>query len=373
MEPALSNFVKKSVLVVDDAPDNLILLCELLKDHYQVKVANSGETALKIAHSSTPPDIILLDIMMPRMDGYEVCRQLKRDSYTTHIPIMFLTARSDPESEAYGFDLGVADYITKPISPPIVLARIKAQLQIKAAADFLDDKARYLEHEVVKRSQETATIQGLTILAMAFLAESSVYETSNHLRRTQHYVKALAQKLRFNPRFVNYLSDSNINILFWAAPLHDIGNLGIPDHILLKPGATRLTPEEFEIVKTHTTLGWQAVQRADQSLEIRGEFLTIAKDMILYHHERMDGSGYPQGLKGDQIPISARLMAIADVYDALVSERAYKAVVPHERAVEILCKEQRHNFDPDMLDALVAIEDEFESIALRFIDNKRPL
>lgn len=373
MEPSSSNVAKKSVLVVDDAPDNLTLLCELLKDHYQVKVANSGETALKIARSKTPPDIILLDIMMPRMDGYEVCRLLKRDSNTAGIPVIFLTARSDPESEAYGFDLGVADYITKPISPPIVLARIKAQIQIKAAAEFLDDKARYLEHEVVKRSQETATIQELTILAMAFLAESSVYETSNHLRRTQHYVKALAQKLRFNPRFVGFLSDSNINMLFWAAPLHDIGNLGIPGHILLKPGTTKLTPEEYAIIKTHTTLGWQAVQRADQSLEIRVQFLDIAQDMILYHHERMDGSGYPKGLKGDQIPIAARLMAIADVYDALVSERAYKTAVPHERAVEILCKEERHNFDPDMLDALVAIEDEFASIALRFNDHKRPL
>ena len=370
MEFSLANTSKLSVLIVDDSADNLIMMHELLKDHYQIKVANCGETALKIARSKTPPDIILLDIMMPGMDGYEVCSILKQDPQTEDIPVIFLTGMSDPESESYGFGLGAADYITKPISPPIVLARINVQMQVRAAAEFLKDKAHYLEQEVIKRSQDISTIQELTILSMAFLAESSVYETGCHLRRSQHYVKALAEKLRFNSRFVGFLSDYNIAMLFWVVPLHDIGNLGVPSHLLRKSGKERLTPEEFEIIKTHTTLGWNAIHSAEESSGLRVEFFKIAKDIILYHHEKIDGSGYPKGLAGDEIPIAARLMAISDAYDALVNGRDYKPSVSHGQAVEIMCAERGKHFDPDMLDAFVEIQDEFAAIARLYADNK---
>jgi putative two-component system response regulator len=364
---------QQTVLIVDDQPDNLIVLCELLKGHYHVKVANGGATALKIAQSDSRPDIILLDIMMPEMDGYEVCRRLKLERLSADIPVIFLTAKSDAESEAYGLGLGAVDYISKPISPPILLARIKAQLQIKLVADFLEDKARYLEQEVVRRSREVAAIQELTILALASLAGFREHETGNHLFRTQHYIKALSEKLRFNPRFVHFLSDDNINMLFWVAPLHDIGKFGIPDRILLKPGDARLTPEEFEVVKTHTTLGWKAILQAEQSLGVKLLFLDIAKDVILYHHEKMDGSGYPLGLAGDDIPLSARLMAVADVYDALISERTYKTGLTHEQAVEIIREGRGSHFDADIVDAFVEIASEFKAIARRYPDKMQDL
>jgi putative two-component system response regulator len=373
VDQSIDNPPQQTVLIVDDQPDNLILLCELLKGHYHVKVANGGVTALKIAHSDSAPDIILLDIMMPGMDGYEVCRRLKQESLSADIPVIFLTAKSDTESEAYGLGMGAVDYISKPISPPIVLARIKAQLQIKLAADFLKDKALYLEQEVFRRSREVAAIQELTILALASLAGFREHETGNHLFRTQYYIKALSEKVRFNPRFVHFLSDNNINMLFWVAPLHDIGKFGIPDRILLKPGHTRLTPEEFEIVKTHTTLGWKAIQQAEQSLGVSQVFLDIAKEVILYHHEKMDGSGYPYGLVGDAIPLSARLMAIADVYDALVSERTYKAGLPHEQAVKIICEGRGSHFDAEIVDAFVEIAGEFQAIARRYADKRQGL
>jgi len=358
---------KKLVLIVDDMPDNLILMRDLLKDLYSIKVANNGETAIKIARSVKQPDIILLDIMMPGMDGYEVCRLLKQEMHTADIPIIFLTARTDVESESYGFEIGAADYISKPISPPIVLARIKAQLQLKEARDFQKDNTRYLEQEIDRRSHDVEIIKEMTILAIASMADVG-RETGSHLRRTQYYIKALAERLRFDARFVGFLSDYNISTLFWVAPLHDIGKVRIPSHILLKPGGAKLTPDEFEVIKTHTTEGWKAVQRAEQSLGTRLEFLTIAKEMILSHHEKMDGSGYPEGLIGDDIPISARLMAIADVYDALVSKRVYKPVIAHERAVEMMREGKGTHFDADMFDAFLEIQDDFQAITQRFPD-----
>jgi len=379
---------KSTILVVDDTPENLTLMSTLLKDNYQVRAANHGERALKIAFSDQPPDLILLDIMMPDIDGYEVCRQLKAQTATRDIPIIFLTARSDMEDEQKGLALGAVDYITKPINPPIVLARVAAQLSLKARTDFLrerndflleknnylkekndflHDKNAFLEHEVARRTEEVTAIQDVTILAMASLAETRDSETGNHIRRTQNYVKALAENLKTHPRFTHFLSDHNIQMLFKSAPLHDIGKVGIPDRILLKPG--RFTPEEFEIMKTHTTLGRDAIAHAEASLGTRVEFLTMAKDIALFHQEKWDGSGYPAGLQGDAIPISARLMAVADVYDALISRRVYKEGMPHERAVEIIEQGRGKHFDPDMVDCFLSIQGEFQAIALRYADS----
>lgn len=357
---------KATILVIDDTPDNLSLMSALLKDIYKVKVANHGDKGFKIATSENPPDLILLDVMMPDIDGYQVCRQLKANAATRDIPVIFLTAKSEEDEEQKGLELGAVDYITKPIIPSIVLARIKAQLQVKAAADFLKDKAAYLEEEVAKRTQEVMAIQDVTILAMASLAETRDSDTGNHIRRTQHYVKVLAEKLRPNPRFTEFLTDSNINTLFKSAPLHDIGKVGIPDCILLKPG--RFEAHEMEIMKTHTTLGRDAIQQAENALGIAVEFLTIAKEIALCHQEKWDGSGYPEGLSGDNIPVSARLMAVADVYDALVSRRVYKEGMPHEKAVQIIVEGKGCHFDPDMVDAFVEIHEEFLAIARRYAD-----
>ncbi|MFT3848393.1 MAG: two-component system response regulator [Propionivibrio sp.] len=358
---------KATILIVDDTPDNLSLMSALLRDRYRVKVANNGEKALRVAQTAPPPDLILLDIMMPGLSGHDVIRELKANAATRDIPVIFLTAMSAVEDEKKGLELGAVDYITKPISPPIVLARVANHLHIKAAADFLRDKSVYLESEVAKRTREIAAVQDVTILAMASLAETRDNETGNHIRRTQFYVKALAERLRTHPRFGYFLSDDIIDKLFKSAPLHDIGKVGIPDRILLKPG--RFTPDEFEIMKTHTTLGRDAIVHAERQLGTQVDFLRIAKEIAYGHQEKWDGSGYPEGIGGEDIPISARLMAVADVYDALISRRVYKDGMPHEKAVQIIVEGRGAHFDPDIVDAFLELQDEFQAIAARFADS----
>ena len=362
---------KPTILVVDDTPDNLSLVSGLLKETYKVKVANNGERGLKIAAADDAPDLILLDIMMPGIDGYEVCRLLKEDPKTADIPVIFLTAKAQAEDEQMGLNLGAVDYITKPISPPILLARVKTQLTLKAAADFLKDKNAYLETEVQRRTKEVSTIQDVTMMAMASLAETSDNETGNHIRRTQNYVQALAMHLRAMGKFLDYLSHENIDILYKSAPLHDIGKVGIPDNILLKPG--KLTAEEFDVMKTHTTLGRDAIVVAEGLLDSPNSFLQCAREIAYSHQEKWDGSGYPEGRKGESIPISARLMAVADVYDALISRRVYKEPMPHEKAVEIIKQGRGSHFDPELVDAFVAIDTVFYSIAQRFADSKEAI
>ena len=358
---------KPTILVVDDTPDNLTLVSNLLKKDYRVRVAISGEKALKIALSEVPPDLILLDVMMPVMDGYEVCQQLRSNTLTAHIPIIFLTAKSEVEDERKGLSLGASDYITKPISPPILEARVKTHLAAKAYSDFLTDKTTYLESEVARRTREISAIQDVTIQAMASLAETRDSDTGNHIRRTQGYVKALGSKLKTHPRFSAFLTDAMIEMIFKSAPLHDIGKVGIPDRILLKPG--RFEPEEFEIMKTHTTLGRDAIQTAEDSLGLKVEFLSVAKEIAYGHQEKWDGSGYPENVRGDDIPVSARIMAVADVYDALISRRVYKNSMSHEKAITIIAEGRGSHFDPDMVDAFLAIQDEIQMIANRYADS----
>ena len=357
---------KATVLVIDDTPDNLSLMSALLTDRYRVKVASDGATGLKIAMGENPPDLILLDVMMPAPDGHEVCRQLKANPATQAIPVIFLTGTTDTADVQKGLTLGAADFISKPVNPPIVLARVATQLALKASAEFLRDKNGYLEQEVARRIAEVSAAQDVTILAMTSLAETRDSDTGNHIRRTQHYIQALAKHLQNHPRFAGDLSDRAIALLFKSAPLHDIGKVGIPDRILLKPSS--LTPEEFEIMKTHTTLGFEAIEQAESALGTPVEFLRIAKEITLSHQEKWDGSGYPQGLAGDAIPVAARLMAVADVYDALISQRVYKDALPHDRAVQIVFQGRGAHFDPDMVDAFIEIQHEFAAIAARFID-----
>lgn len=362
---------KPTILVVDDTPDNIDLLRAVLEDDYRTKIAVNGERALKIAAGSDQPDLILLDIMMPGMSGYDVCRALKADPSTANIPVIFVTAMSEVADEQLGLALGAVDYITKPISAPLVLARIKTQLGMKRMQDFLRDQNHYLESEVERRVQEVAALQDVTIHAMASLAETRDSETGNHIRRTSHYLKALAEQVRHLPRFRDFLTDKNIELLFKTAPLHDIGKVGIPDHILLKPG--RFEPHEMAIMKTHTTLGRDAILAAERELGIEVDFLKYAKEIAYSHHEKWDGTGYPQGLAGEQIPISARLMALADVYDALISCRIYKDGMRHEDAVRIIAEGRGTHFDADIVDAFLRIQDQFQAISSRYADGVREL
>jgi len=369
VENKMNNFGdsrKATILVVDDTPANLAMMNALLKEDYLVKVANNGERALNIAHSDAKPDLILLDVMMPDMDGYEVCQRLKADSVTKDIPIIFLTAKSEMEDERHGLELGAVDYLAKPISPPIVMARVKNHLALKAAADFLRDQNGYLEQEVKRRTEEVVAIQDATIQMVTSLAETRDSDTGNHIRRTQFYIKALAEKLSQTPRFANVLTPHQIDVIFKSAPLHDIGKVGIPDKILLKPG--RFTPDEFEIMKTHTTLGFEAIERAEKQLGMKVDFLSTAKKIALSHQEKWDGSGYPQGLSGEAIPLSARLMAVVDVYDALICRRVYKNSMTHDQALAILREGRGTHFEPEILDAFIEIHETMRKIAEQYND-----
>jgi putative two-component system response regulator len=358
---------QQTILIVDDSPDDIAMLDGIMKGTYQVKAVMDGEAAIMAARGPNPPDLILLDIIMPGTDGYEVCRVLQADSSTAGIPIIFLTAKSGPLNEKLGLDLGAEDYISKPPSPPIMMARIKTHLRMKAVRDFLEDKNEFLEAEVTRRTKEVGMIQDVAMVALGSLAETRDNETGNHIRRTRGYVKSLAQSIKGHSRFREFLNPETIELLYKSAPLHDIGKVGIPDKILKKPG--KLDPDEFEIMKTHTTIGKDAILAAEQSLESPlSSFLSLARDIAWSHHERWDGTGYPRALAGDDIPIAGRLMAIPDVYDALISERVYKRAYTHEEAVEIIKKGIGSQFDPDIGQTFMETHDQFNYIAIAYRD-----
>ncbi|WP_423709726.1 response regulator [Undibacterium sp. WLX3042] len=367
-----------TILVVDDTPQNIKVLGELLKHDYHIRAANSGERALHAANSDPRPDLILLDVMMSGMNGYEVLRRLRAENDTKNIPVIFITAMATAENEEFCLELGAVDYITKPFNPSIVLARVHTQLELKRARDRLADENDWLEREVARRMRENLLIQDLSIRALACLAEARDNETGQHIVRTQIYVELLARKLAEHERFRDALAGSRLNMIVKAAPLHDLGKVGIPDAILLKPG--RLTPEEFEIMKTHTTIGADAITKAmeqalagadDAMTEVAGSafaFLKVAREISLSHQEKWDGSGYPAGLTGDAIPVSARLMALADVLDALMTRRVYKPPMTLDEATKIIVDGRGKHFDPAVVDAFIACRERFAEIAARYAD-----
>ena len=359
--------VLDTVLVIDDSPEILRIINELLKPLYRIRAANCGVKGLLLA-AEHKPDIILLDIMMPDLNGHEVCRRLKADRATRDIPVIFLTAMNHEADEETGFALGAIDYITKPISGPILRARVKTHLGLKLAADYIKDKNVFLVGEVSKREKELEFVQDVTILALTSLAETRDNETGNHIRRTQHYVRMLAEQLQRHPRFSLSLTRTNIELIFKSAPLHDIGKVGIPDHILLKPG--KLTTEEFSVMKRHAAFGQESILQAEKALARSAPFLAFAKDIARSHHEKWDGSGYPDGLVGSKIPIAARLMAVADVFDALISRRVYKNPLSQDEAERIILGGRGTHFDPDIVDAFFSVSKEFAAIAARFKDTQ---
>lgn len=349
---------KQRVLIVDDSPVNIHILMDILMDQYTVLVAINGEKALKIAEMDPPPDLILLDIMMPDMDGYEVCAKLKANAQTVNIPVLFVTALTSDENEAKGLEIGALDYIAKPFNPALVKARVKNHLELKRYSDQLENMVR-------EKTSELMITRDVAIETLGSLAEFRDSETGDHIKRTMHYIRCLAEQLQDHPNFKEFLNPTVIEHLWKSAPLHDVGKVGVPDSILLKPG--KLTPEEFVEIKKHTIYGRDVLSASASKLG-PDSFLRIAQEMAYTHHEKWDGSGYPQGIKGEEIPVCGRLMALADVYDALISRRVYKSALPHAQAVEIIRKGRGTDFDPAIVDVFLEFEDNFQRIALDFAD-----
>lgn len=355
-----------TVLVVDDAPANLSLLAGLLQADYRVKLAASGAKALELVRRARP-DLVLLDIMMPDMDGYEVCLQLKADPDTRAIPVLFLTAMTQTEDEARGFHVGAADFIQKPINPVVLQARVRTHLQVKAYEDELRDRNAWLQGELAQRLDQVDLLREATLHVMISFAEFRDEATGHHVRRTQEYVRTLAQWLFDQGRHLDVLNPEAIDHIARSAPLHDIGKVATPDHILLKPG--RHTPEEQAIMRQHAMAGWEMLRRAADRMAGDALYLQHAMDIARSHHEKWDGSGYPEGLVGEQIPLSARLMAVADVYDALISARPYKPPMPHDKALAILRDGAGAHFDPGVIEAMEACLPQFAHIAQTWRDH----
>ena len=368
---------RATVLVVDDKPENLMVVGDLLRPIYQVRVANSGARALVVANTSPRPDLILLDVMMPDMDGHEVLRRLRADAATADIPVIFVTALNAEEDEEHGLALGAVDYVTKPLKPAILMARLRTHLELKQARDRLRGQNAWLEAEIARRMETNELVKDVTLHALAMLAEKRDNETGNHLHRTRAYIETLMAHLATQPEYAGQLSPAQQQIIAKAAPLHDIGKVGIPDHILLKPG--KLTPDEFEIMRTHARIGGEAIAGAMERVlgtdrvgrklsDGEFEFLRVASEIASYHHERWDGSGYPEGRRGNDIPLAARLMALADVFDALTCRRPYKEPFPLDKAIALIVEGRGTHFDPALVDAFLLLLDRFADIARDFAD-----
>ena len=368
---------RATILVVDDMPENLEVIGALLQPFYAVRLAQSGEQALRAAREVPIPDLILLDIMMPEMDGYAVLSRLRTSPETGAIPVIFVTAMSDDEDEQRGLDLGVADYMHKPMRPAILLARVRNQLELKQGRDRLEDWNGSLQREVRRRMRENELVRDVTLHALATLAERRDGSTGNHLYRTKSFVQALGAQLLRSNRYVDQLDAGQLEQMVRAAPLHDVGKVGIPDEILLKPG--KLTAAEFAIMKGHARIGAEAIcdsiSRAshesghDEATTCAAlGFLRVAQEIAASHHEKWDGSGYPLGLAGQSIPLAARLMAVADVFDALSTKRVYKDSWDLERVNDYLRQQSGTHFDPALVDAYLAIRDEFQTIAEQYAD-----
>ncbi len=352
------------VLIVDDTEANVDILVEAFGDDYEISVAMDGESALENIGMELP-DIILLDIMMPDMDGYELCRRIKENKATAEIPIIFLTAMTDIVSKTKGFELGAVDYIIKPFEILEVKARVHTHLSLRLAQYELSKQNELLEIKVIERTKELNLTQEATIEAMACLAEYRDPETGGHIKRTKNYIKILAEELKKTSKFKDILLNETIELLYKSAPLHDIGKIGIRDDILLKND--KLTPEEFEEMKKHTLLGYYSLLKASSKLG-NNSFLKCAMELTRSHQEKWDGTGYPDGLRGEDIPLPGRLMAVSDVYDALISKRVYKPAFSHKKAVQIILEGRGHHFDPEIVDAFMNIHEEFRKIAYKYAD-----
>ena len=373
--------MKYRVIAVDDQPDNLLVLEHYLGNDYALTTFRQGQALIDYFEAGGQADLILLDIVMPMPDGYSLCRWLKSTPLTRDVPVVFLTSLDSHTDEAHALSLGAEDFIHKPFSPPVVLARVRNHLLLSQTRQALQKQNQTLEilvaertrkikeqsDELAERSAQLIAAQSATISAFCSLVEARDNETGNHIRRTQHYMLALCEALRDHPSFAAELTVPNIQLLFKSAPLHDIGKVAIPDDILLKPG--KLNAWEWAIMQRHAELGAAAIAAAQGEVGNKNtSFLEYARQIALSHHERWDGTGYPRRLAGDAIPLAGRLMAIADVYDALISRRVYKPAFTHDAAIAIMREESGRHFDPEILSCMLSIAGRFDEIAQRFSD-----
>jgi putative two-component system response regulator len=351
---------QSDILIVDDMPENLRVLGEFLRrEGYAVRGASSGAAALESA-AALMPDLILLDILMPEMDGFEVCRRLKRDDRLRNVPVIFLSALASLNDKVTAFNVGAVDYIAKPFHFPEVLLRVQTHVRLRRLQAEVEDHNRRLVELVSDQVREISDSQMATIFALAKLAESRDGETGRHIERVQLYCKLLAATLAEQPAYAGSVEESFVENIFLASPLHDIGKVAIRDHILLKQG--ELTPSEFEEMKLHTTLGAQTLEVV-RTRYPRNEFLRIGIEIARGHHERWDGQGYPSGIAGMDIPLSARIMAVADCYDAARSRRCYKPALSHAECRDALGHRAGSHFDPDVVAAFEGVQSLFEDIA----------
>jgi putative two-component system response regulator len=337
---------KLTVLIVDDTPENIEVLAGALKDKYRIKAANSGKLALKIAQMLPAPDLILLDIMMPEMDGYEVCEALKSQPNTSHIPVIFVTAKISAEDEIRGLQLGAVDYITKPITPLVAMQRVATHLA-------LANQNRELEVQVKLQTDEINQGKLEMIKRLGRAAEYKDNETGMHVLRMASYCHLLAIE--------SGMSEKEADLLREAAPMHDIGKIGIPDGILLKEG--KLTNEEWSVMMTHVAIGVDILEGDSNS-----ELLEMAKTVAQTHHEKYNGKGYPQGLMGEEIPLIGRISAIADVFDALTSTRSYKKAWTSDEAFSLIEKEKGEHFDPVLAEMFLELKPQVLEIMQKFAD-----
>ncbi|MCL1805371.1 MAG: response regulator [Clostridiales bacterium] len=364
---------RSKIVLVDDNKATLTLGRNLLKTFYEVYPASSAEKLFDLLENITP-DLILLDVEMPDVNGFEAIKRLKADPRYVGTPVIFLTSKSDDYSEMEGFDLGAVDYITKPFSNPLLLKRIESQLLIVkqrndllASQAILQDYAENLEIKVKEKTAEVITLQNTVLATVADLVEFRDKLTGGHITRTQRYLQALLDELHRTGTYLDQIAKWDVDFFLTSAQLHDVGKIAITDLILNKPA--KLTTEEFEVMKTHVSAGVDAIEHIIQQTE-ESDFLDHALLIAGTHHEKWDGSGYPVGLKGRNIPIEGRLMALADVYDALISKRPYKEAYTHEEACRIIEEGAGSHFDPDLVQAFRNVKDQFAQIAREIVDGR---
>lgn len=357
----MNRYKTSKILIIDDVSENAKVLIEILKNEYKINVALNGPKGIELA-KEWKPDLILLDVMMPEMDGYEVCKILKSEEETEHIPIIFLTALGDSDDEYKGISLGAVDYISKPVYPNLIRARIKNHIKLKVYSDDL-------EGLVKKKIRELEQFNDSFIETLALIAETRDSDLGCHIQRCREYAKVMLDYMITLDKYKGELSPQIIRVITKAVALHDIGKIGIPDNILLKNG--KLTTEEFEVMKGHSYYGYKILQSAEERLAGQKNcIITYAKEIAYYHHEQWDGKGYPVGLREEAIPLCARIMMIIDVFDAIVSKRVYKAAMDPQEAIDFITEFSGRKFDPSLVEVFLKVKKEFLEIASKYKDEE---